>query len=349
MAVTAGTAGAGDPSANYGGHSADGPTVSEIGEAATIAAIREAAPSEVNGDDAAVLDPAPPNSRDIATTDVLVDGEHFRLDWSTPYEVGVKAVSQNFADIQAMGGRPTAVLMSLSAPADLPVGIVSDIARGISATAAPWGVELVGGDVVTSRQLIVAVTAIGVLAGPDPALTVDAARPGHAVVASGVIGHSAAGLALLNYYGSREAVPDNPVLQDLVSRHCAPHLIVGRGSVGRAAGMSAMTDNSDGLIRDLTTVARRSEVIIDLDGAALTPDAQLYYAAEITGDDPWEWVLSGGEDHTLLGTTDKEPPAGYRIIGEVKDAGDATKFGELADPVTVDGQRPLYVSGWNSL
>jgi len=60
-------------------------------------------------------------------------------------------------------------------------------------------------------------------------------------------------------------------------------------------------------------------------------------------------VLSGGEDHTLLGTTDKEPPAGYRIIGEVKDAGDATKFGELADPVTVDGQRPLYVSGWNSL
>ncbi|MDN6619744.1 MAG: thiamine-phosphate kinase, partial [Corynebacterium variabile] len=108
MAVTAGTAGAGAPSANYGGHSADGPTVSELGEAATIAALREADPSEVTGDAAAVLDPAPPNSRDIATTDVLVDGEHFRLDWSTPYEVWVKAVSQTFADIQALGGRPTA-------------------------------------------------------------------------------------------------------------------------------------------------------------------------------------------------------------------------------------------------
>ncbi|WP_297005569.1 thiamine-phosphate kinase [uncultured Corynebacterium sp.] len=340
MAETAGT---------YGGHAAGGPTVSQVGEAATIAAIREAAPSEVNGDDAAVLDPAPPNSRHIATTDVLVDSEHFRLDWSTPYEVGVKAVSQNFADIQAMGGRPTAVLMSLSAPADLPVGVVGDIARGIGAAATPWGVELVGGDVVTSRQLIVAVTAIGILAGPDPALTVDAARPGHLVVASGVIGHSAAGLALLKYYGSRAAVPDNPVLQDLVSRHCAPHLIVGRGSVGRAAGMSAMTDNSDGLVHDLTTVARRSGVIVDLDGAALTPDAQLYYAADITGDDPWEWVLTGGEDHTLLGTTDKEPPAGYRVIGEIRDAGDAERFGELTDPVTVDGQRPLYATGWDSL
>ena len=56
-----------------------------------------------------------------------------------------------------------------------------------------------------------------------------------------------------------------------------------------------------------------SWVIVDLDGAALTPDAQLYYAADITGDDPWEWVFTGGEDHTLLGTTDKEPPAGYRV------------------------------------
>lgn len=327
----------------YGGHSSGGPTVSQVGEAATIAAIREAAPSEVNGDDAAVLDPAPPNSRHVATTDVLVDGEHFRFDWSTPFEVGAKAVTQNFADIQAMGARPTAVLMSVSAPADLPVSIVADIARGMSATAAPWGVELVGGDVVTSRQLIISVTAIGVLAGPDPALTIDTARPGELLVASGVIGHSAAGYALLDYYGSRDAVPDNPVLQDLVGRHCAPQLIVGRGSVARAAGMSAMTDNSDGLIHDLSTVARRSGVSIDLDGDALTPDAQLYYAAEITGDDPWEWVLTGGEDHTLLGATSQDPPAGYRVIGEVGGSG----TGE--HPVTVDGRLPVYTAGWDSL
>lgn len=329
---------------NYGGHSAGGPTVSEVGEAATISAILRAAPSDINGDDAAVLESAPPNSRTVATTDVLVDGEHFRFDWSTPFEVGAKAVTQNFADIQAMGGRPTAVLMSLSVPPDLPVGIAEGIARGMATTAAPWGVELVGGDVVTSRQLIVSVTALGVLSGPDPALTVDAARPGHLVVASGVVGHSAAGLALLTRYGSRAAVPDQPILQDLVTRHCAPQLIVGRGSVGRAAGMSALTDNSDGLIHDLTTVARRSVVVVDLDGDALTPDAQLYYAAEVLGVDPWEWVLTGGEDHTLVGTTSQQPPAGYRVLGEVREA-----RSDDAWPVTVDGQRPLYAAGWDSL
>lgn len=317
-------------------------TVAQAGEAATIAAIREAAPSEINGDDAAVLDPAPPNSRHLATTDVLVEGVHFRFDWSIPFEVGAKAVTQNFADIQAMGGRPTAVLMSLAAPADLELEIVSEIARGVGECAAPWAVELVGGDVVSSTQLVVSLTAIGVLAGPDPAMTIDGALPGHEVIASGVIGHAAAGEAILRYFGSRDAVPDNAVLQDLVRRHCAPELVVGRGSVARAAGVSSMTDNSDGLLRDLTTLATRSGVDLDLDGAALTPDAQLYYAGEVLGVDPWEWVLTGGEDHTLIGTTAQQVPAGYRTLGTVREAGESPA-------VTVDGQPPIYTGGWDSL
>ena len=345
-------------------------TVADAGEAATIAAIQQAAPSEINGDDAAVLDPAPPNSRYIATTDVLVDGVHFRFDWSTPFEVGVKAVTQNFADIQAMGGRPAAVLMSLATPGDLPLDTVRDIAAGIGSTAAPWAVELVGGDVVTSSQLVISITAIGLIAGPDPALTMGAAEPGHQVVASGVIGHAAAGEAILRYFGSRDAVPDDAVLQELVRRHCAPTLVVGRGAVARAAGVKAMTDNSDGLLKDLTSLARRSNVTIDLDGAALTPDAQLYYAAEVLGVDPLQLVLTGGEDHTLLATTDQEPPAGYRFLGTVGKGTGEVASGAGTDPaadraggpadaatpvigatptVTVDGQIPAYIDGWDSL
>lgn len=336
--------------------------MAQAGEAGTIAAIREAAPSSVNGDDAAVLDPDPPNSRHVASTDVLVEGEHFRFDWSTPYEVGAKAVTQNFADIQAMGARPTAVLMSLATPGDLPLDTVSEIARGMGATAAPWAVELVGGDVVRARQLVISVTAIGVLSGPDRALTVDGAEVGQTVVAGGVMGHSAAGQALLEYFGGRANVPDDPVLRDLVQRHCSPQLVVGRGSVARAAQMASMTDNSDGLIHDLTTLARRSGVRINLDGAALTPDAQLYYAAEVLGVDPWQWVFTGGEDHTLVGTTAHEPPAGYRAIGEVVAvadpdgaegpdgaAGAAGTDGTVLPPVTVDGQIPAFSGGWDSL
>lgn len=323
-------------------------TVAQAGEAATIAAIREAAPSEINGDDAAVLNPAPPNSRHVATTDALVEGVHFRFDWSTPFEVGAKAVTQNFADIQAMGGRPTAVLMTLALPGDCELDVVQDIARGVGVTAAPWAAELVGGDVVTSERLVISVSAIGVLAGPDPAMAIDAAVDGHTVISSGVIGHSAAGEAVLRYFGSRDAVPDDAVLQDLVRRHCAPELIVGRGSVARAAGVSAMTDNSDGLLRDLTTLADRSGVAIDLDGAALTPDAQLYYAADVLDADPWEWVLTGGEDHTLLGATAEEIPAGYISVGTVHPRRPDT--GSASSPtVTVDGRRPVYVGGWDSV
>lgn len=323
-------------------------TVAQVEEAATIAAIREAAPSEINGDDAAVLTPAPPNSRHVATTDALVEGRHFRFDWSTPFEVGAKAVTQNFADIQAMGARPSSVLMSLALPGDCELDVVREIARGVGVAAAPWAAELVGGDVVSSEQLVISVTAIGVLAGPDPVLAIDAAEAGQEVIASGVIGHSAAGEAVLRYFGSRDAVPNDAILQDLVHRHCAPELVVGRGTVARAAGVSSMTDNSDGLLRDLTTLADRSGVAIDLDGAALTPDAQLYHAAEILDADPWQWVLTGGEDHTLLGATGQQIPAGYISIGVVRTRTPDT--GSASSPVvTVDGHPPVYTGGWDSL
>ena len=97
-------------------------TVEQAGEAGTIAAIRSAAPSSINGDDAAVLDSTASNSRQVCSTDILVRGRHFRFRYSSPFEVGVKAVSQNFADIQAMGGRPTALLLAIATPGDMELG-----------------------------------------------------------------------------------------------------------------------------------------------------------------------------------------------------------------------------------
>lgn len=322
-------------------------TVSEAGEAATIAAIRQAAPSTVNGDDAAVLDPAGPSARQVCTTDILVRDRHFSFAYSSPREVGIKAVTQNYADIQAMGARPTAILLAIATPGDLPLAVVSELARGINEAASPWAVELVGGDVVLSKDLVISVTALGELAGPAPALTLDGAGVGHRVIACGKLGHSAAGLAILQHYGSRRAVPtDDPILQSLVEWHCAPQLEPGRGGVARAAGASAMTDNSDGLVRDLSCMAERSGVTIDLDSAALAPPPELVHAGQCTGIDPWRWVLTGGEDHTLVGTTDTRLPTGYRRIGTVRSIPDTE--GEPPS-VTVDGQAPAYSGGWESL
>lgn len=330
-------------------------TVSQAGEARTIAAIRTAAPSSVNGDDAAVLDATTPNSRHVCSTDILVQGRHFDFRYSRPREVGIKAVTQAFADIQAMGARPTAVLLAIATPGDLPLQTVADIAGGIHEAASPWAAELVGGDVVKSKDLVISLTALGELAGPAPALTLDGAGVGHQVICSGYLGYSAAGLAILEHFGSRRAIPqDDAILQELVQWHCAPSLPVARGSVARAAGAASMTDNSDGLIRDLGLLADHSAVCIDIESQAIAPDEKLRYAAECVGADAWEWVLTGGEDHTLLGTTDTRVPSGFKAIGRVRSLTSQVAvdvFGEHTDEtaVLVDGARPQFTEGWQSL
>lgn len=108
-----------------------------------------------------------------------------------------------------------------------------------------------------------------------------------------------------------------------------------------------MTDNSDGLIVDLCAIAERSGVCLDLDGAALVPDEKLRHAAQMTGKNPLEWIYTGGEDHTLLGTTDARMPSGYRRIGTVRSLSDEGD-GE-GDYVLVDGGRPPFTSGWQSV
>lgn len=317
-------------------------TVGEAGEQNVISAIRRFAPSVVNGDDAAVLTPASFASRVVASTDALVQGQHFRFDWMTPYQVGQRAVAQNFADIQAMGARPVALLLSLGAPSDLRLEIVEQISQGIAFEASRFGTELVGGDVVRTSELVINITALGELAGPEPALELSKAVPGQTVIATGKLGYSGAGLSLLEYFGNRAAVPSDPDLQTLVDHFAVPHLEPIRGTMARAAGATAMTDISDGLVADLKTVASLSEVNIDLYEDAIKPDRLLEKAGRLLGVDPWKWVLSGGEDHALVGTTHCAVPCGFRPIGQVISTGHS-------ESITVDTVAPKYAQGWSSL
>ncbi len=326
------------PTVKFPEHLLGGPTVGEIGEFEVIRVITEQASSVLNGDDAAVLRHASPNSRAVATTDMLVEGRHFQLDWSTPEEIGQKAILQNFADIEAMGARPIAALLAISAPVSTPVDFIRGVARGIGARVGEYSAELVGGDVTQGDSLVLSVTALGSLGGSLPELTLGRARPGQIVVAHGRIGYSSAGLSLLQHYG-REGVPEE--LTPLVEAHCAPQLTPGRGMVARAAGATAMTDNSDGLIVDLSQMAKKSGVRIDVDSDAIGPDELLSKAGELLGRDPWEWILTGGEDHTLLSTTFGDAPSGFRQIGKVSKS-------RSDDLVTLDKKTPAYSTGWTS-
>jgi thiamine-monophosphate kinase len=283
------------------------PTVGEAGEFALIARItgRLAAPPPPlgPGDDAAVV-PAP-DGRVVATTDLLVEGRHFRLDWSTPRDVGVKAAAQNLADVAAMGARPTALLVGLSAPASLPLEVAEGIADGLRAEALAGRALVVGGDVVRGSELLLSVTALGDLQGLAPVLR-SGARVGDLVVVAGRLGWSAAGLRLL------EAGERTGVLVDAHRRPSPPYAL--GPELGRL-GATALIDVSDGLAADLGHVASASGVGMDLSLDRL----RLLGTDGVIDEELW----SGGEDHALAGTVPAaladQLPSGVVVVGSVTD------------------------------
>ena len=146
------------------------------------------------GDDAAVV--GAPSGSVVAAVDLLIEGRHFRRDWSAAYDVGVKAAARSLADIAAMGAVNTALLVALAAPGTLPARWAADLADGLAAEAARAGAGIVGGDTARADPRHLSVTALGDLAGRRPVLR-SGARPGDLVAVAGPLGRSAAGLALL--------------------------------------------------------------------------------------------------------------------------------------------------------
>jgi thiamine-monophosphate kinase len=252
------------------------------------------------GDDAAVV--TAPDARVVATTDVLVEGVHFRRDWSSAYDVGRKAAAANLADVAAMGATGTALLVGLAAPGDLPVSWATGLADGLRDEAAAVGAVVVGGDTVRCDRVVVSVTALGDLAGAAP-VTRAGAQPGDVVVVAGRLGWSAAGLALLEC-----GTCDGP----LVEAHRRPAPPYALGPALARAGATAMCDVSDGLVADLGHIARASGVLIGLHSGRLADDAVTL-----------EQVLTGGEDHALVATLPPGTalPDGCRTIGRVSAGG----------------------------
>jgi thiamine-monophosphate kinase len=309
-------------------------TLSELGEFGVIDRLTRGRPRSGDvalgpGDDAAVV--LAGDGRVLVSTDMLVEGRHFRLDWSTPHDVGRKAVAQNAADIEAMGGRVTAFVVGFGAPPETPTTQVSALADGMWDEAGRIGAGLVGGDLVSSPQWVVSVTVLGDMAGRAPVLR-SGARPGSQIAVSGQLGYSAAGYALWHNGIDR--------FDDLRQRHLVPQPPYGQGRVAAEAGVEAMIDVSDGLVGDLRHLAESSGVGVDLSTEALGADREaLSAAAQAVGVDPLTWVLGGGEDHALVAAFAGPVPAGWRVIGHVLD-GPAR--------VLVDGAEWQGYAGWQS-
>ena len=323
----------------------DDRTVAELGEFAVIGrAVEGRRQPETTllgpGDDAAVVRAV--DGRVAVSADMLVEGRHFRLDWSTPEQVGRKAVAQNGADIAAMGGRPTAFLVSLGCPPDTPVAVASGISEGIGLAAEALGAGVVGGDLVQSDEVVVSVTVLGDLEGRAPVLR-SGAQVGDVVAVAGTLGYSAAGLALLSGGVAETSSASRTSIAALVDAHRVPTPPYRAGVEAARAGARAMTDISDGLVADLGHIAEASDVRITVDRSRIGLDPVLVAAADVVGHDPWDWILTGGEDHALAATfaADADLPDGWAVIGDVVP-------GEGGPAVLVDGRDWTASGGWQS-
>ncbi|RZS39277.1 thiamine-phosphate kinase [Herbihabitans rhizosphaerae] len=279
------------------------------------------------GDDAAVV--VASDGRVVASTDVLVEGVHFRLDWSTPEQVGRKAVAVNLADVAAMGATPSGLLIGLACPSSTPTAMIDELTTGLWHEAARARVGLVGGDVVRCDTLVISITALGDLQGREP-VTRAGAMPGDVVAVAGRLGWAAAGLAVLGR-GFRSPV-------SVVSAHRSPEPPYPAGPQAAEAGATSMIDVSDGLLADLGHVAESSGVGIDVQTKLLEVHQRLIDVSSALGADPRNWVLTGGEDHALAATFPGPDavPQGWRTIGTVR----------RGKGVTVDGETYEGRSGW---
>lgn len=290
------------------------------------------------GDDAAVVTAA--DGRTVVCTDMLVEHRHFRLDWSTPHDVGRKAIAQNAADIEAMGARATAFVVAFGAPSDTATARAVELADGLWHEAGLLGAGIVGGDMVRAPQWVISVAALGDLGGLDPVRR-SGAKPGDTVAVIGDLGRSAAGYALW-----RNNIDGSAEFSALRRRHLVPEPPYGQGVVAARAGATSMTDVSDGLLADVGHIASASGVRVDLFAAGLRADvAAVSAAADAVAGDPWEWVLGGGEDHALVATFPGVPPPGWRSIGTVVGTGAP---GGGTPRVTVDGAAWGGNAGWQS-
>jgi len=301
-------------------------TVGDLGEFGVIrravAALPQAHTALVgSGDDAAVL--RAPDGRVVTSTDLLIEGRHFRRDWSTATDIGRKAAARNFADIVAMGAHPTALLIGLAAPADLELSWVDGLSAGIAEECAEVDAGVVGGDVSASDLIILSITAFGDLADREPVL-LSGAKPGDLVAITGRLGWAAAGFAVLAR-GFRSPV-------QVVNAHRRPEVPYAAGPAAAVLGASAMTDVSDGLVADLGHIAEASSVRIDLKSDAIEVPTKLREVASALNVDPMTWVLAGGDDYALVATfpNGTSLPSEWRVIGMVNEG----------EGVRLDGLKP---------
>ena len=246
------------------------------------------------GDDAAVIKSS--SNKLVATVDMAVEDIHFNKKWSTPFQIGAKLTTANLADIFAMGAIPKYLLVAAGISELNNSETVTELAKGIRSVADKFEVTVIGGDLSKSEKMTLSITALGELS--DQPILRSGARVGDLIYLSSLTGLSAAGLAILN----REL--DRP--RYVVEAHLNPKLVAPEKLIKVA---TSMCDVSDGLATDASHLSHASNVNFNLSKDLISQAADFKDLAELAkelGEDVFDWILTGGEDHVFLATVGKE-------------------------------------------
>ena len=286
--------------------------LSELGEFGLLAELERRGYAHGIGDDAAVFQDGL-----VVTQDMLLEGVHFRFEWTSWRDLGYKAAAVNLSDLAAMGAVPAALLVSLAVPRETDVAALYDLYHGLIEA----GFPVVGGDPNAAEPVSVGVTAIG-HSSRVPGR--GGAQPGDAVVVTGPLGGAAAGLHALEH--------DREGFDDLVAMHRRPPFRLD-AAPALAPRAHALIDLSDGIASDAARIAERSgcRIVIDVDRIPLAP------RIEAVGDLPF-WTM--GEDYELMAALAPEEAeaSGFPIVGRCEEGSGV----EL-----VRGGERVDVAGWD--
>ncbi len=245
------------------------------------------------GDDAAVVETT---ERTVITTDMAVEGTHFKSNWSSAFDIGRKIAAANLADVYAMGGSPKFLVAAVTLTGAESMEWIEELAEGIAHEASSCGAYVVGGDLAKGPCIVIAITAIGEVENP---IARSGAQVGDSIYISSLPGWSAAGLAVIE----KELEEDLAV--HAVSEYCAPTVDYAAAIEFSNKRAHSMCDVSDALVIQAHQIADASGVALKFDQALIAQHlefATLKELAENQNVDVWQWIFAGGEDHVFLAT-----------------------------------------------
>ncbi len=291
------------------------------------------------GDDAAVWDG--PTGVTASTSDALVEGVHFDLDLIGWKDLGWKSIAVNLSDLAAMGCSPLYVQVALGLRGDLPVDGLEELYVGMVEACSEHGGRIVGGDIVRSPTLFVAVSMVGasVRAERSPKgrglLLRGTASAGQTLAVTGPLGCSRGGLAML----TQRISFDSETADHLKAAHNRPAPRLAEGALLARHGAATAIDLSDGLVADVEKMCVGAGAVIYADRVPVDEFLKRAF--------PGDWLpmaLTGGEDYELAFAADADvvehleshPQVGVSAIGEVTNGPGVTVFDSRGEPIAVD-------------